>query len=593
MRTQTDIKEINMIHPMIEQLYPELDLRQLEVVDHREGSLRVIAGPGAGKTLVMCVRGLNLLLLGEVQPEQLVLCTFGRPAAATLRQRFRSAARAAGYDGDLDRVRIATIHSICRRILDPAPTLLDKWQQLDLLATHFHRIFGPDQAALGRWLRRDGDWDLEQAAKHFDRIVEELIRPQDLMDSGIPFLAAVGRCYRRYEATLRDERLVDFAHLQAWAYDRLRDDRIADPIAASIRHLLVDEYQDTTHIQERILLRLARAHGNICVVGDDDQAIYRFRGASVRNLLEFREHFPDCRTVELITNYRSHPGIVATSNAFMSAGDWTNPDGGPPFRYPKTIMAHAPEAHGDFPAVIAVAGRDPADECRQLVELVRFLKRRGVITDYSQVALLLHSVGRRVSEPYLDAFIGAAIPVRCAPAGSSRAASEPGFPSGQVVVTTIHQAKGLEWPVVIVGSVDFDSPRVDPVGDALLPYCRRSAFEPPRRIAGFDHRRAHYVALTRPQHLLVLTASQEPQPRFHAIWDGLPRWAELTREEMERLGQQRFAPSSSAPSSSAPSSSASVNSAPEPAPTVRVYGPVDRVNVRLDPRLIHRFRSGT
>ena len=141
--------------------------------------------------------------------------------------------------------------------------------------------------------------------------------------------------------------------------------------------------------------------------------------------------------------------------------------------------------------------------------------------------------------------------------------------------------------MVIVGSVDFDNPRVDPVGDALLPYCRRSAFEPPRRIADFDHLRAHYVALTRPQHLLVLTASQEPQPRFHAIWDGLPRWADLTREEMERLGQQRFAPSSSAPSSSAP-----VNSAPEPAPTVRVYGPVDRVNVRLDPSLIHRFGPG-
>ena len=196
------------------------------------------------------------------------------------------------------------------------------------------------------------------------------------------------------------------------------------------------------------------------------------------------------------------------------------------------------------------------------------------------MALLLHSVGRRVSEPYLDAFIGAGIPVHCAPAGSSRAASGSGFPAGQVVVTTIHQAKGLEWPVVIVGSVDFASPRVDPVGDALLPYCRRSPFEPARRIADFDHRRAHYVALTRPRHLLVLTASEDPQPRFHAIWDVLPRWADLTKDELERLGRQRFAP---------------VNAAPEPGPTTRVYGPVDRVNVRLDPRLVHlnhRFRRG-
>ena len=324
-----------MIHPMIDHLYPELDLRQLEVVGHRDGALRVIAGPGAGKTLVMCLLGVNLLLLGEVQPEQLVLCTFGKPAAAKLRQRFRSAATAAGYGGDLDRVRIATIHSICRRILGPAHTLLDGWQRLDLLLTHFHRIFGPDQAALGRWRRRDGDWDLDQAGKYFDRIVDELIRPQDLIDSGIPFLAAVGRCYRRYEATLRDEDLMDFAHLQAWVYDLLLDDRIADPIAAGIRHLLVDEYQDTTHIQERILLRLARAHGNLCVVGDDDQGIYRFRGASVRNLLEFPEHFLDCRTVELITNYRSIPGIVATANVFMAAETGPTPTAARPSGIPK------------------------------------------------------------------------------------------------------------------------------------------------------------------------------------------------------------------------------------------------------------------
>ena len=109
-----------------------------------------------------------------------------------------------------------------------------------------------------------------------------------------------------------------------------------------------------------------------------------------------------------------------------------------------------------------------------------------MITDYSQVALLLHSVGEWVSKPYLDAFIGAGIsgPLR-AGRFEPRDASEPGFPAGQVVVTTIHQGKGLEWPVVIVGSLDFDSPRVDPVGRcaaALLPAERLRADPSDRRL---------------------------------------------------------------------------------------------------------------
>ena len=91
-----------------------------------------------------------------------------------------------------------------------------------------------------------------------------------------------------------DENAVDFAHLQAWADLLLDDDDLADRIAGGVRYLMCDEYQDTSYVQEGILLRLAERHDNLCVVGDEDQSLYRFRGATVRNILRFPERLPGC-----------------------------------------------------------------------------------------------------------------------------------------------------------------------------------------------------------------------------------------------------------------------------------------------------------
>ena len=108
-----------------------------------------------------------------------------------------------------------------------------------------------------------------------------------------------------------------------------------------------------------------------------------------------------------------------------------------------------------------------------------------------------------------------------------------------MTVTTVHQAKGREWDVVIVGSLGNDRADTDPVGQELGPYCRRPAFEPAERIADFDHARRHYVAFSRARHLLVLTARGSVHPRFADAWEGLPRWDRMDRRA---LGRQRFRP---------------------------------------------------
>ena len=212
-----------------------------------------------------------------------------------------------------------------------------------------------------------------------------------------------------------------------------------------------------------------------------------------------------------------------------TAADW---DGnGESFRHAKNIEAHARDTHPEYPAVVSVQGRDHADEAHQLAELLRFLKHHGVIGGYGQAALLLHSVKDGVSGPYLDGLELAGIPARSEPAGHAPAAA-----GNELLVTTIHQAKGREWNVVIVGSLTGPDLETDRVGRNLAD-CGVYSGEPEVRIRDFDRARQHYVAFTRARHLLVLTISGEPQSMFRSLWDRAARWPQVEREALAR---QRF-----------------------------------------------------
>ena len=523
-------------------LHPELDSRQRQVIVHTDGPLLVIAGPGSGKTLCVQLRAVNLLLTGQCLPSELMLCTFGRKAARELREQFTTSAQACGVPGDVSSVSAGTIHGLCHWILGshagmvglrPGYRLLDEPEQYLLLHREFDAVLGPDRDILSGRGWRDGWHAVSEAARYFDRICDELINPGALAGSVRPFTAAVGRSLQRYRRVLRACNAVDFAHLQVWAEEVLRRDDVAGRLGAAIRHLMVDEFQDTSRVQLLILQRLAGAHGNISVVGDDDQSVYRFRGASVANMLEFPSRFPGCRVLGLTTNYRSHPDIVAACGQWMdSAADWAGPNGaGRSFRYAKDILPHAPETHAAYPAVVSVQGRDAEDEAGQLADLLRFLRHNGVITRFGQAALLLHSVRDGVSGPYLDGLERGGIPARCEPAGHDRVP-----PGDEVLVTTIHQAKGREWDVVIVGSLTGPDMATDRIGRNLADYGVYSG-ETEGLIGDYDRARQHYVGFTRARSLLVLTASGEPQARFRSIWGRATRWPDVDRESLAR---QRF-----------------------------------------------------
>jgi DNA helicase-2/ATP-dependent DNA helicase PcrA len=451
--------------------------------------------------------------------------------------------------------------------------------------------------------------------------------------------------------------------------------------------VLVDEYQDTNYVQEQLLLRLTEKSDNLCVVGDEDQSLYRFRGATVRNILEFPRRMPGCTVVKLTTNYRSHRDIVNRYDRWMGSANWSNPDGSR-FRYDKTIEADHGAAHPDYPAVIAIWGKNRTDEASRFADLVDFLKTNEVISDYGQVALLLHSVREDHSGRYLAALEAKGIPAFCPRArayfdipevaylvgcfavlfgwyGNGRGqvagavaeladyvdqaivqlgrrftaphplaaalqqwtaeiaglregqaldlrpadyfyhllALEPftsavrneniarnlaifsqllnafqsyyhytvithrnreflrlhffnsflrllhdggineyedpdqPFPKGHVQVMTIHQAKGLEFPVVVVGSLSTQLSSPKQVDRDLAPFYQRPPFEPENRVTFFDRMRLHFVAFSRPQKVLVLSASEPPKDHFTNIWQGLPQWPYVQKD---LLAAQRF-----------------------------------------------------
>lgn len=684
------------IVPAIAEHYPALNEAQRAIVGHLEGPLLVIAGPGSGKTHSIVLRALNLLLLDKAQPRELVLCTFTEKAAFEMRDRLAAAARKVGYTGDLSELAVSTIHSFCNRILTQHRhrtelgqgfDTLDELTQLLFVFEHFDEIIGPPENDLYllRWKTR---WTaIEGARGYFDKITEELLDPASLTGSGDPFLEAIGGAYRRYERALLDANRTDFAHLQRLVFDLLRDPETADAVTRNLRYVLVDEYQDTNYIQEQLLLKLTERSRNLCVVGDEDQSLYRFRGATVRNILEFPQRVSGCTTVKLTTNYRSHRAIVERYDRWMASTDWSNPRGAR-FRYDKTIEADAAGTHPDYPSVIAIWGKDKRDEAARFADLVDFLKRNEVIEDYSQVAMLLHSVREDHSGPYLaaleakgilafcprarayfeipevrdlvacfavlfgwhgngrgqvagalaelanyvdDAIVqlgrrfGAPHPLATAlqrwtdeiaalgegealdlrPAdyfyhllaldpfksavrnentarnlaiftqllnvfqsyyhytvvthknreflrlhffssflrllydGGINEYEDPDqpFPKGHVQVMTIHQAKGLEFPVVVVGSLSTQLASPKQIDRDLARYYHRQPFEPENRITLFDRMRLHYVAFSRPQKALVLTAHEAPKDHFRPIWQGLPQWPYVQKD---LLAAQRF-----------------------------------------------------
>lgn len=394
---------------------------QEAAIRHTDGPLYLPAGPGAGKTRVLLWRTLNLLVFHNVQPEEIFLSTFTEKAAFQLKEGLRQllghVTNRTGKPFDLSKMYVGTVHSLCQRLIADrrfyperhrgrVPTLLDE------LALYFHLYnrrrweeftglvdLGPDpNTAI------NGLFGTRSSSRHhavtnciqlFNRLSEECIDPAAARKhASHPVLAALLDMYGHYRKSLAPEtgaHRTDFSLIQQKALDILA----AFPGSGCVfKHVIIDEYQDTNTVQERLFFQLAAGHKNICVVGDDDQALYRFRGATVENFVQFparcHAHLAtEPRTIPLARNYRSRKRIVDFYTAFMDRCSWTGPAGISYRVEDKMINAASPD---EGPAVIATTATSPLDAFAEIATLVRRLVDEKKVDNPNQIAFLFPSL---------------------------------------------------------------------------------------------------------------------------------------------------------------------------------------------------------
>ena len=313
-------------------LVAELNSAQREAVLHTNGPLLVLAGAGSGKTRVIAHRIAYLILERGVQPDRLVAVTFTNKASAEMRDRVQSLLGVQGFGS-----WIGTFHALCLRMLRRDGERIG-------LEPGFNIYDTDDQLALVKRILRDRGDEEERLSprallSRISRAKNSLERPEEIEKRAFsPQQRQLLEIYRDYQRLLRQANAVDFDDLLLRSLDLLKDnDDIAEAYASRCEHLLVDEYQDTNRPQYLLIRALSGIHDNVCVVGDEDQSIYRFRGAEIRNILDFEKDHPGTRTIRLERNYRSTATIVDAAGAMIARNVqrkgktlWTeNPKGEP------------------------------------------------------------------------------------------------------------------------------------------------------------------------------------------------------------------------------------------------------------------------
>lgn len=380
----------------------KIDPAKKEAIRHTEGPLLIIAGPGSGKTKTLVEKVLYLLVVKYIEPQNILVSTFTDKAAQELVSRISDRLIALDIPLNVNDLYIGTLHSIFLRLLEEHreyTTLSKNYRILDgfdLQYLVYKSIWGfaaldPEGLLLSA---KANNWEKADAIiRCVSKIGEECISVARLGSSPTPGLKVMAAVYDKYRQLLEDENALDFTLIQS-AFLEMLDGHaeVAELLREQFRYILIDEYQDTNTIQEIILFKLLSEHQNICVVGDDDQALYRFRGATVRNILTFTEHFPEsaCRVIRLEVNYRSHPEIIKFYGSWMQGTQgfaWGR------YRYHKNIREQKGKKFPALPAVLKISADNDQDDWEQSVcQFIRYCEEQGVIKDKNQVCFLYRSV---------------------------------------------------------------------------------------------------------------------------------------------------------------------------------------------------------
>lgn len=368
---------------------PELNPPQAEAVAHVSGPLLVFAGAGSGKTRVITYRIANLVAAERVPPWRILAVTFTNKAAGEMRARLERPDMLGSVGRDL---WVGTFHSTCAKFLRMFPEAIERTRSFVIYDT-------TDQKAVMTRVIRDMNLDEKRYAPKavLSRVHKEKQEgrgPEEMnLDSFLD--DAVQKAYVKYEAALRGANAVDFEDLilgvvrilEAKTDGSVSPDviRAKEALEKKFDYILVDEFQDTNQIQYRLLRRLSWRTRNLCVVGDDDQSIYRWRGADVRNIRGFRRDYADAKVVKLEQNYRSTRRIVSGALAVIAPSStrepkelWTDNDDGSPIR--------------------VIGCGDERDEAACVVRAIRDAREAGISAKEIAVFYRVHAQSRVLEE---------------------------------------------------------------------------------------------------------------------------------------------------------------------------------------------------
>ncbi|HUF27538.1 MAG TPA: UvrD-helicase domain-containing protein [Gemmatimonadaceae bacterium] len=334
-------------------LHADLNDAQREAVVHFEGPLLILAGAGSGKTRVLTTRVARLIAHHGVDPRHLLAVTFTNTAAGEMRERIE---RLLGEPPA--GMWAGTFHAIGARLLRTwAPRVgrtasFSIYDESDSLAV-IKRLMERHRISAREWTPKAIRAAISDAKN-------ALVSPGEYgSEARDPLSRAAAAVYADLEGTMREANAVDFDDLLVLPVEILRTDAaVLEGLRERFQFILVDEYQDTNRAQYRLIRLLGEAQGNVCVVGDDDQSIYGWRGADIRNILDFEKDFPTARVVRLEENYRSTPAILDVANAVISANIG---------RRGKTLRA----TRGGGEPVTVVGALDERDEGEWVAEEVR------------------------------------------------------------------------------------------------------------------------------------------------------------------------------------------------------------------------------
>jgi DNA helicase-2/ATP-dependent DNA helicase PcrA len=307
----------------------KLNPEQREAVLHREGPLLILAGAGSGKTRVITYRIAHLIGDGHAQPDQVLAVTFTNKAAQEMRERVETL-----VGTEAQGVWLSTFHSLCARLLRREAPKIG-------LSRDFVIYDSSDQASVVKQALRELNIDDKfvpprMALSRISHAKNRMEGPESLRGTYDVRGEHLAKIFEKYVLALRDANAVDFDDLLLKTVELFETvEQVRDFYSRKFRYVMVDEYQDTNRPQYLLIRRLAQAHRNLGVVGDPDQSIYKWRGADLKNILDFESDFPEAKIVRLEQNYRSTQVILDAATAVIRQNTnrkdkrlWTDRQGG-------------------------------------------------------------------------------------------------------------------------------------------------------------------------------------------------------------------------------------------------------------------------